>query len=103
MAEKIYKRDDGSQIMIVTNKSSFDFNKYTIRILTRIPPKRTWNEIKPDQHTYSRVLRDTKAKEKYRLDTILSCVTLEEIHEVQMMCWNEFKPNFDNILNEILL
>jgi hypothetical protein len=102
MAEKIYKREDGSQVMIVVHTSDYS-SKYRIRIYTRIPPKRAWYEIKPSDHTYYKVLRDMKEKEKYNLNTILSYVTLEEIHEVQMMCWNEIKPNFDNILNEIVL
>jgi hypothetical protein len=102
MAEKIYKREDGSQIMIVAHQSDYS-NKYRIRIYTRIPPKKAWNEIKPSEHTYCRVLRDFKEKEKYILNTILSCVTLEEIHEIQIMCWNEIKPDFNKILNEIVL
>jgi len=103
MAEKIYKREDGSQVKLNIYFNRYSSGKiYSMVLYHRAPQKRKWI-ILDHSNYYSYRRLSTEEKKDYNLKSILSYVTLEEIYEVQMMCWNEIKPDINNILNEVVL
>lgn len=93
-AEKIFKREDGSQVKIsagfriggIDNKPI-----WTVSVNVRAKGKKNWLGVYSHDSWEFRSLSGAE-RQKFVLDSKLKHCTLEEIHEVKMQFWNSLKP-----------
>ena len=93
-AEKIFKREDGSQVKITAGFHigwSDNAPKWHTSVLTRGKGKKNWLGVySGDNYEYRSLPMEDR--EKFILDAKLKHCTLEEMHEVKMQFWNSLKP-----------
>ena len=93
-AEKIFKREDGSQVKI---SASFYFGwsdgtpTWAVSVSIRGKGKKNWLGVYSQDSWEFRSLSGAE-RQKFVLDAKLKHCTLEEIHEVKMQFWNTLKP-----------
>ena len=90
------KRDDGSIVFInVSYIHKYYSEEFEYRISVSVLPKRKRNKIYincTDDLEYRRLPYGSNKRDEYELKKLLEYVTIEEINEAELECWQKMKP-----------
>lgn len=93
-AEKIIKRENGSQVLITASfyiGHSDPSGNWSISVQTREKGKKKWLPVyNGDDYDYRKL--SLEDRRKFIRDAELKFCTLEEMHDVKMELWNALKP-----------